>query len=196
VIAWLLSLAVLSGLSMNLVLQLGLGARELALGGEPGDPGGGRAPSGLPAGLCAFLVSVPLLWLALSLARQILPLGFFEYVLAFPASLAASSAWGLLPWGRKARGPDAFGGGALAGAALFVALLVAGGLAEAVALALGFAGGALLAFAIVAEIKRRAGMEAVPRWLRGAPLALVAMGLLSLVFSSAAAMLFGALGGG
>jgi hypothetical protein len=36
-------------------------------------------------------------------------------------------------------------------------------------------------------------MEAVPRWLRGGPLALIAMGLLSLVFSSGALMLFGVL---
>jgi len=205
--AWLLALAAFAGLSLNLVLQLGVGAREIALSGEEGE---GAAPEGAGAGprpmlgaaawLCAFLISAPALWAALSLAGSLLPLGFLERVLAFPFAFAAFRAWSalfrrFLPCALSGGG-GAFGGdsgAALAGAAAFAMMSVAGGIAEALALSAGFAAGALLAAAIAGEVKRRARAEAVPRWLRGAPLALVALGLLSLAFSSAAAVFFEAL---
>ena len=195
--AWLLTLAVFAGLSMNLVLQLGVGVREIALGADaPERPAEGP----LAARLLAFLAPVLLLWLAFSLARSLVPLGFAEYLLVFPVSFAASSALGRLLARVSAGGDGARGGslagGASVGAALFVALAVAGGFAEALALSVGFALGSLLAGAIAAEIRKRAETEAVPRWLRGAPLALVSLGLLSLVFYSVAAVFFEALGNG
>jgi len=202
-IAWLLALAVFAGLSMNLVLQLGIGMREIAFD-EKRVPTAGAAPSGIGLRLCAFFASVMVLWLAFSSARSLLPLGFLEYVLVFPASFLFFSARDrfarlFMPRLIGAGGVlwrDAAGDGAFAGAALFVMLSVAGGFLDAAALSLGFAAGALLAAAIVSEIKKRAEMEAVPRRLRGAPLALVAMGLLSLVFSSVAMMFFDVLGNG
>ena len=205
--AWLLMLAVSAGLSMNLVLQFGFGIREIALAKKGAPRGKAPAAASLPVKLCVFFASILLLWVAFSFARYMLPLGFLEYVLVFPVSLLVFSGWKCLsgrylsgsPGGSGEGGHspwDVFDGGALAGAALFVTLAVAGDIVEALVLSLGFTLGTLLAVAAVAEIRRRAAMEAVPGWLRGAPLALVAMGLLSLVFSSAAMVLFEVLGGG
>jgi len=195
--AWLSMLAVFAGLSMNLVLQLGMGIREIALA-EKHVPGTTVAMKGLVPRLCAFFVSVLLLWLGFSMARSLLPLGFLEYLLVFPVGLLAAAGLEHLDLprgGRKAAGGESFGGVSI-GAALFVTLMVADGFAEALVLSLGFALGTLLSVTVVAEIRRRSEMEAVPRWLRGAPLVLVAMGLLSLVFSSAAMMFFEVLGNG
>ena len=209
--AWLLMLAVFAGLSMNLVLQLGFGIREIALA-EKTAPQRNTAWKGLlPLRLGVFFVSVLLMWLMFSFARSLLPLGFLEYLLVFPVCFMVSSLCQYL-WGRylpmakthaptnrgKGKAPtgDVFGGGALAAAALFVTLIVASSLIEALVLSLGFTLSTLLAVAIVSEIRRRAEMEAVPPWLRGAPLTLVAMGLLSLVFSSAAVIFFEVLGSG
>ena len=206
--AWLLMLAVFAGLSMNLVLQLGFGIREIALA-EKTAPKRDAAWEGLlPLRLGVFFVSVLLMWLVFSFARSLLPLGFLEYLLVFPVCFMFSSLCEYL-WGRhvpKAQGPynpgngkavtGVFGGGVLAGAALFVTLIVASSLVEALVLSLGFTISTLVAVTIIAEIRRRAEMEAVPRWLRGAPLTLIAMGLLSLVFSSAAVMFFEVLGSG
>jgi electron transport complex protein RnfA len=87
-----------------------------------------------------------------------------------------------------------FRSSALVTAALFVTLSIAGGLAEAIVLSFGFTSGIALALAIAGEIRRRSEMEAVPRFLRGGPLVLVTLGLLSLVFTSAALMFFEVLG--
>ena len=82
----------------------------------------------------------------------------------------------------------------LIGAALFVTLNLSNNLAEAVVLSFGFTAGFLLSLLILGEIQRRSEMEAVPWFLRGRSLALISMGLLSLIFGSAAIILFRALG--
>jgi len=205
--AWLLMLAVSAGLSMNLVLQLGFGIREIALA-EKTVTGGGQSPLRLFLRLGVFFVSVLILWLVFSFARSLLPLGFLEYILVFPVSILVFSGWEYLferylPGkfssendGGKTDPMDAIAGGAPIGATLFLALAVAGGFVEALVLSAGFMLGTLVAVVVVAEIRRRAQMEAVPRWLRGAPLSIVAMGLLSLVFSFFAVILFEVLGSG
>jgi Na+-translocating ferredoxin:NAD+ oxidoreductase RnfA subunit len=82
----------------------------------------------------------------------------------------------------------------MVGSALFLILGLAGGFAEAAMLSFGFSAGAALAVLIVGEIRRRSSMEAVPRCLRGGPLVLVTMGLLSLVCISAAMVFYAVLG--
>jgi electron transport complex protein RnfA len=82
----------------------------------------------------------------------------------------------------------------LALASLFVSLRLALSPAEALALTLGFSLGALLGAIILREINRRSSLEAVPKSLRGAPLTLISMGLLSLIFSSVSAILLRILG--
>ena len=206
-IAWLSMLAVFSGLSMNLILHFGFGLRKTALTENTGP----AADSGfndkygskeIPIGLGVLFFTVILLWPVFSFIRSVVSLGLFEYVLLFPV---CSLVFSLLE--NLARGfilkkivdieetnNSAFGGGVLASAALFITLTVSGGFSETLVLALGFTLGILLANAIVGEVSRRSEMEAVPRFLRGGPLVLITMGLLSLVFSSTAMMFFELLG--
>jgi electron transport complex protein RnfA len=82
----------------------------------------------------------------------------------------------------------------LALVSLFMTLRLALTPAEALALTFGFSFGALLAALILREINRRSSLEAVPESLRGAPLTLISMGLLSLIFSSVSAILLRVLG--
>jgi electron transport complex protein RnfA len=192
-------LAVFAGLSMNLILQFGLALKGIAF-----DDTVGREK--LLAGSGILFVSTMLLWLFFSFFRTLLFLGFLEYVLLFPVSALvffcleyATNRFIIRDktvmrfFGDSLSG-GVFAGGALTGAGLFIMLNVAGSIFDALALALGFSGSIALVWMIVAEIRRRSAMEAIPRWLRGGPLALIAMGLLSLVFSSGALMLFGVLG--
>ena len=199
----LVMLAVFSGLSMNLILQFGLALKRVAF---ESSAGAGIGRERLLAGMGILFTAIVLLWLIFSFARSLLFLGFLEYMLLFPASSLAFSVLEYLTArfilkedaGRKEAFflNNALSGGALIGAALFITLNVAGGLLDAIVLSLGFSCSTALVFVVVGEIRRRSEMEAVPRWLRGGPLALIAMGLLSLIFSSGALMLFGVLGTG
>jgi electron transport complex protein RnfA len=195
----LVMLAVFSGLSMNLILQFGL-----ALKGTAFDPAIDRER--LLAGIGVLFTAIVLLWLVFLGIHSVLFLGLLEYMLIFPASTVTFSGLAyltnrfILKENGRRKGSffpsNALSGGALTGAALFITQNVASGLLEAIVLSLGFSCSAVLVYVVVGEIRRRSGMEAVPRWLRGGPLALIAMGLLSLIFSSGALMLFGVLGNG
>jgi electron transport complex protein RnfA len=184
----LAALAVFSSLSMNLLLRCGLGMKDAA--GE-----GDRPVPFVQIGLLA--VSVLILWLFFS---YIVPLGFFTYLLLFPGSALVHAGLEQLLFrvilkqeAAKPQSPGFRDG--LAAGALFLTLHLASGFLEAMVLSLGFALGTLLSLLILAEIRRRSRMEAVPRFLRGSPLTLVSMGLLSLIFSSAAVILYRAFGG-
>jgi electron transport complex protein RnfA len=187
--AHLATLAVFSSLSMNLLLRCGLGMRDAA--GEEDQP--------VPFARMGLLaVSVLILWVFFS---YILPLGFFAYLLLFPGSALVSAGleqilFRLILKRDIAEGPWSPGcrDGLTAGA-LFLTLHLASGFLEAAVLSLGFALGTLLSLLILAEIRRRSRIEAVPPFLRGSPLALISMGLLSLIFSSAAVILYRAFGG-
>ncbi|MDR0494307.1 MAG: hypothetical protein LBG95_01580 [Treponema sp.] len=192
---WLLMLAVFSGLSMNLFLQFGLGLKGIASGVNIGK-------RRLLAGALVLFVTVTLLWLVFSFFRPVFFLGHLEYVALFPVSSLVFASLEYLAnrfiLKDAARREfflmdDTLSGGVLAGASLFITLDAAGSFLEAVSLALGLSLSAALVFSAAVEIRRRAEMEAVPRWLRGGPLALVALGLLALIFSSGALMLFGIL---
>jgi Na+-translocating ferredoxin:NAD+ oxidoreductase RnfA subunit len=198
-IAWFVTLAVFAGLSMNLILQFGLALKGIAF-----DDTINREKLLVGSGI--LFVTILLLWLIFTFARSVLFLGFLEYVLLFPVSALvflcleyAANRFVVrknpaLPLFGDSLCGGTFSGGALAGAALFITLNVAGGILDALALALGFSGSIALVFVIVAEIRRRSAMETIPHWLRGGPLALIAMGLLSLVCVSGALMFFGVLG--
>jgi len=196
-ITWLVMLAVFSGLSMNLILQFGLGLKGIAF-----DETIGRER--LLAGSVVLFATVIFLWLIFSFIRSVLFLGLLEYVILFPVSSLIFSIFecmiNRLILKKNAEQEEAilFGdsltGSALAGAALFITLNIAGSLYEALVLSLVFSCSTALVIVVVDEIRRRAEMEAVPRRLRGGPLALIAMGLLSLIFASGALMLFRVLG--
>jgi len=220
--AWFLTLAIFSGLSMNLILRFGIGLQQIASGRD--SVPSGSAPSGKNSGWVFFIwpgiyfVSVLLLWLFFSSVQSVLFLGFVEYILVFPvSSLFFSVIEYLVKRLNKSLGGEiipldcfsfmgdcggvlhnvlhnAVANGAMAGSALFIILGLSGGIAEAATLSFGFSAGAALAVLIIGEIRRRSLMEAVPRCLKGGPLVLVTMGLLSLVFTSAAVIFYTVLG--
>jgi electron transport complex protein RnfA len=215
---WFLTLAVFSGLSMNLILRFGIGLQRIAL--EEDGEGASLRDSGENAKwvflvwLGIYFISVMLLWLFFSILQSVLFLGFFEYILIFPVSsllftgieylarrLLLRTGWRggtvslyLMEGAGGGASNNAAMNGAMVGAALFVLLGLAGGFAEAATLSFGFSAGSALAVLIVGEIRRRSAMEAVPRRLRGGPLVLVAMGLLSLVCMFAAMVFYAVLG--
>jgi Na+-translocating ferredoxin:NAD+ oxidoreductase RnfA subunit len=195
-ITWLVMLAIFSGLSMNLILQFGLSLKGIAFDESIGE-------ERLLAGSGVLCITIIFLWLIFSCIRSVLFLGLLEYVVLFPVSFLVFS---ILEWMtnsfilKKNTEEEAilFGdtvtGGVLAGAALFMTLNVAGRLFEAFVLSLGFSCSTALVMVVTGEIRRRAEMETVPHCLRGGPLALIAMSLLSLIFASGALMLLGVLG--
>jgi electron transport complex protein RnfA len=211
----LMMLAVFSGLSMNLILQFGLGLSKIALVENP-ESADKINDTGSIHQTWMLFVTVLFLWLLFSFFRSVIPMGFIEYVLLFPSAYllfsvletaveyfilkkSTGQGGGLPP----EKGPsadsiheDGMTNGALAAAALFITLNMAGNFLEAAVLALFFSAGIALAVLIMNQIRLRSEMEAVPQFLRGSPLILVAMGLLSLVFSLAALMLYRILGAG
>ena len=199
--AWLAMLAVFSGLAMNIILQCGLDLKGVAFN-KIISKEGVLASSGL------FFVTVIILWLFFTFVRSFLFLGFLEYILIFPVSALFFSVFEYLLQYVLSRIMDEQkikslsgmftistpAGGISVAAALFICMNTANRFLEIVILALGFAVGIALAVVLVNEIRRRSEMEAVPRWLRGGPLVLISLGLLSLIFSSGAVMLFTVLG--
>jgi electron transport complex protein RnfA len=150
-----------------------------------------------------------LLWIIL--ARLLFFLGgIFDYMLVFPLSVLGSMALEKLffygharlkkaPWANKLfRIKDmeetarVFSIGSsysgLAAAALFLTLRFALSFTDAVMLSLAFSAGGLLAFIIIKEIQKRSLLEAIPYGLRGTPILLISMGLLSLVCSAASVL--------
>ncbi|GHV52496.1 hypothetical protein AGMMS49579_09870 [Spirochaetia bacterium] len=235
---FLAALGVFSSLSLNLVLQFGLGMRDISAGRRKDHP----VPF-LEAGV--IFLSVFILWLFFTFVLAPLQLGFFILFLLFPLSaLTCIASEQILTWfvrrypvpghaagdeelvsppefaaeavsrgsppefaaeavsrgsppdGEKRRpwlfrGISAYDG--LVPLALLLTLNVGVTLMEAAVLSLGFALGILLTALILREIRRRSSLEAVPPLLKGDPITLISMGLLSLIFASVAVMFFNAL---
>jgi Na+-translocating ferredoxin:NAD+ oxidoreductase RnfA subunit len=92
----------------------------------------------------------------------------------------------------KVSGESAYHG--LAIIALSLTLRLASSFLGAAVLSLGFSLGAFLSVLILNSIYKRASIERIPPVLQGMPLFLIAAGLLSLIFSSLAAILLRILG--
>jgi electron transport complex protein RnfA len=196
----LAALGVFAALSCNLVLHFGLGIRALAAEKEDEGTGGALYTTYLLEGALIF-VSVLLLWLVFTYVLGPLRLGFFRFILIFPLSAPLCAALETLlkrlfpqGWGRSSVFRTSSACEGLVPAALFLTLLTAANVLEAAVLAFCFVLGILFPALVLAEIRRRAGFEAIPRFLRGSPLALITLGLMSLVFASVAALFFRALG--
>jgi electron transport complex protein RnfA len=210
----LAALAVFSGLSLNLLLQFGLGIGGII---EPEKHAAACGEGTRPASFrwLILFVSTFVLWLFFTYALTPPAFGFLESFLLFPAAMLVSAALEVafahfgaakrLP--RKERGRFnpwklAESGGAgiscaadgLAPASLFLTLRLAASPVDALVLSLGFSLGCLAAALILREINRRSSLEAVPGTFRGAPLTLISMGLLSLIFSSVSSLFLRVLG--
>ncbi|MDR0501850.1 MAG: hypothetical protein LBH16_00865 [Treponema sp.] len=178
--------------TMNLVLQCGLGIRGIAAVGNPD-----RILTLVK--LSIVFAAVVLLWVIFSRVISSITGGLFVYVLIFPVSYIVYNGLEFLVFTylykkeRNGRCSIGFLGGITAACA-FVCVNIASGFLEALALSFGFALGTVIVFLILCEIRSRAALEAVPRFLRGKPLILVSMGLLSLVFSVSSLLLFRIIG--
>ena len=192
----LAALAVFSGLSINLLLQFALGIGGVAGGFSPG------TQRELPLGqLCILFLSVIFLWAVFTYVLPPYWRGFSEYFLYFPFSaLVCMGLEFAVEWifphvfarmGKLKKVFSAFTAyEGLTPMALLLTLILAVNFAGAVVLALFFSLGNLSAILILNEIRRRATLELAPRYLRGSPLILVSMGLLSLIFGAAAGIFF------
>jgi electron transport complex protein RnfA len=186
-------LAVFSGFSLNLLLQFGLGLRNLEAGAKR------------PVRYAAFqwivlFVTILLLWLFFTLILSPLSLGFFEHFLIFPLCVALGQGLeGIIgraaPFRTKSPGlPVLSAYDGLAIAALFFTLRLASSFAGAVTLSFGFSLGAFVSVLVLNAIYKRSSTERIPSMLRGMPLLLISMGLLSLIVSSVAAIVLRVLG--
>jgi electron transport complex protein RnfA len=190
----LVSLAVFSGLSLNLILQFGLGIRDT----------GTERPVFNPFSLFHWIIlvlSVWILWFFFTYILSPLGLGILEPFLLFPLSslvcLCLEMVFSrIFPYKKKELNffSPLSGYNGLVLSALMLTLRLALSPVEALVLSLGFALGVLFAVLILNEIRRRSFLETLPPSLRGTPLMLISMGLLSLIFSSAAAIFLSALG--
>lgn len=194
----LAALAVFSGLSLNLLLQFALGTLSA--------PGGNKERRSIPLLQFGILfASILLLWVLFALVLPPSWKGFPEYFLFFPFSALACMAFERLGektlpklGSHRTRGHRTesrvfhakTGYDGLLPISLLITYMLAGNFEQAFVLALFFVLGNLAAMLILNEIHRRSTLERVPVFLRGNPLTLISMGLLSLITGAAAAICF------
>lgn len=202
----LAGLAVFSGLSLNLFLQFAVGTEGSAADSLHRNNAARIIPR---AQLGILFVSVVFLWVFFSSALPAAWRGFSEYFLFFPLSALVCMGLELLCerilsrifpkmfpqkapqlTGIKKVFPAVSAYDGLVPAALFITSFAAERFADAVVLAFFFTLGNLSAMLVLNEIRRRSTLEWVPRHLRGSPLVLISMGLLSLISASAAWICF------
>jgi electron transport complex protein RnfA len=176
---------IFTGFSANLIIQFALGVSNI-IGTEQYE-----WKQALYQGFTLFF-STAITWLAFSFLIIPLGIGFLETLLLLPLSIFFASIIekGILFLSSKWIRPvhtsvfSAYNG-LVFGAAFFV-LRSAESFSQVLIMAAGFSLGYILSMAIILEIYKRSSIEAVPAALRGAPLLLISLGLLSLVCSAAA----------
>jgi len=180
-------LMVFSCFTMNLVLQFGLGVRGFV-------SNNGCIKDLFIMPLIIF-VTVLSLWVIFVKFISILSGSILIYILLFPvASISYNGVEYLVCrfFANKEKDNEkhlTFCNGITA-VALFVCYSMANIFIEALIISLGIVLGILLSVLILCEIRKRALLESVPKFLQGVPLVIISMGLLLLVFTSAALMLF------
>ena len=177
----LFALAVFAGFSLNLILQLALGASKVGKG------------DGLPLSQILGLFIIALfLWSMYTYILNFFSWEFMVFFLFFPLSVLTCVGYERLekrffPKFEKLRlfsALSAYEG--LIPASLFLTLNLALSFIDAFILSFFFALGCLMAIFMIKEVKRRSTLEEIPHWLRGMPLVFISMGLLTMVFGSAA----------
>jgi electron transport complex protein RnfA len=184
----LLLLFIYSGFTMNIVLQCGLGVK-----------GAVESKSNLNITtlikLALIFSSIVLLWLFFSKVLFSIFSGIFVYVILFPISAIVYDGLEYLIFRYIYKNNEntetfiSFPNGITA-ASVFICINIAHNINEALMLSFGFTFGIFLVNLIIREIRRRAELETVPVYLRGKPLVLIAMGLLSLIFTAASLLFF------
>jgi electron transport complex protein RnfA len=180
------TLLVVSGLFLNLPVQFGLGIKEIW--------GGRNENISLAFFECLVLfLSIIIQWLLFTYILSPLNLGFFKYFALFPLASALSSGFELLSNLIIPKNPErtyrifsfpAVSG--LAPAAVLLLLFLSGSFADALLLSIGFSVGAFFSIILLRAMRIRVSTEKVSALFKGIPLLLISMGLLSLVWMSAA----------
>jgi len=184
----LLMLFIYSGFTMNIVLQCGLGIKGAVES---------KSNFNIPAfiKLALIFLSIVLLWLFFSKVLFSIFSGIFVYVILFPISAIVYDGLEFVIFRYIYKNNEntetfiSFPDGITA-AAVFICINIADNINEALMLSFGFTFGIFLINLIIREIRRRAELEAVPVFLRGKPLVLIAMGLFSLIFTAASLLFF------
>jgi electron transport complex protein RnfA len=196
----LAALGVCASLGMNLLVQFGLGLGILAArDAEAAPPESCRRSAA--AGALVLCAALFILWIFFTYVLAPLGPGFYWYLLLYPLSFSLMKGLDklrkkFLPTVRVLEPVFCFPSAGSSGTAEFLplGLLIAIHLAlrprEALFLSLCFSLGVFFSLEILREIRRRSRLEAVPRFLRGLPLSLISLGLLSIIFSSVSLMLF------
>jgi electron transport complex protein RnfA len=189
----MISLVVFSSFACNVILQCALGVQGIAEGQERSDPIP-RVQGGI------LFLSVLILWVIFSYLLSPLAFGFLEYILFFP--LSALVCMGLETLGDRFfplasssklfTAHSAYNGLALI--SLILTLHIATNFLDALILSLSFSLSSLAVIFLLNEIRKRSALEMVPPFLRGRPIMLISMGLLSLIFTSLTVILFNILG--
>ena len=185
-------LLIYSGFTINLVLQCALGIKGIVVS-ETQFNTAGYAKLGL------IFVSIIFVWFLTSrILYSIIP-GIYIYVLLFPVSMIVYDGAEYLVFRyaiKKDPGSDSiisFPGGITA-AASFICINIANNFFQVMVMSFGFVSSIFLVNLIIREIRARAALETVPVFLRGKPLVLITMGLLSLVLSTASILVFRMIG--
>jgi len=193
----LAALAILAGFSLNLLLFFALGSVSAS-----GDPlYKGEVIQRLPVfQICILGIVVLLLWIVFAFLVPYSAREFSLYFLMFPSSVLACSGLEFLgkklfPSGSSFRSglpsPDvrtsfsaytAYDG--LVPAAFVLTHILAKNFIEAFVVVASFTVSTFAAMLILNEIRRRSSLERVPYYVRGTPLILISMGLLSFVLAS------------
>ena len=188
----LLILLIYSGFSINLMLQCALGIKGPV---ESKDP----LNLHMMIRLSIIFFCIILLWFFFSRILYNLIPGMFIYVLLFPVSAVIYNGIEYLIFKYAAKkdiqdNPIVSFPGGITAVSVFICINLANGIIETVFLSFGFTCGIFLVGLIIREIRCRAALEEVPFFLRGKPLVLVAMGLLSLIFTTVSLLFFRMIG--
>ncbi|GMO47123.1 MAG: hypothetical protein Ta2B_29070 [Termitinemataceae bacterium] len=184
----LASLAVFGGLTLNLILQLGLGINQIRYEIK-------SKLKYLALNYVNLFLTICILWLLWSYALSPLALGFTEYFLMFPFVCFLFSGIEMvfyMLFMRNEKSPIIFEAKSYHGlgiAALLIMLRMANNLIEALVLGFSFSLGAFIIVIILIAVRQRTVNERVPLKFRGMPLLLISFGLISLVLSSLAFIL-------
>ena len=197
-VVFIAGLAVFSSISFNLLLHFALGTAGVA--GDAQNKENSRTE--LPYVQFGIqFISALFLWGFFNYAVPAFWKAFSVFFLVFPLSALVCIGLEILAERVLSRSLTDFSGikrtftaltayDGLVPASLLISLAVADNMADAFILSLFFAIGNLIAMLILNEIRRRSFLEWVPQYLRGSPLILISIGLLSLIAASAAGMLF------
>ena len=199
---YLAGMAVFSGLSLNLLLQFALGTGSVA--GDHLHKADEKRK--IPVAQFSILfASIIILWLFFKYILPVFWMGFSEFFLFFPLSALVCMGLEFLVERLLPKIINKFGGfkktftsitayDGLIPASLMISFTVARNFLDILILALFFTLGNMVSMLILNEIHRKSALESVPKYIRGSPLILISMGLLSLISASMAGIFFKILG--